>query len=112
MATTYKVLAQETLTANTNTDLYTVGAGKAAVISTIAIANLTASAATYRLALTSSATAASAVTNAQHLAYDVSIAANDTVALTLGVTAEAGKKLVARSNSASVAFNVFGSEVS
>ena len=112
MATTYKVLAQETLTADTNTDVYSVPAGKSAVISTIAICNLTASAATYRIAVTSSATAASAVTNAQHIAYDVSIPANDTVALTLGVTAEAGKKIVARSNSASVAFNLFGSEVS
>ena len=112
MATEYKVLAQNTLTANTNTDIYSVPAGKSAVISTISICNLTASAQTYRLAVTSSATAASAVTNAEHIAYDVSIAANDTVALTLGVTAEAGKKIVARSNSASVAFNLFGSEVS
>jgi len=112
VATEYKVLAQNTLTANTNTDIYSVGAGKSAVISTITIANTTASAQTYRLAVTSSATAASAVTLAEHVAYDVAIAANDTVALTLGITAEAGKKLVARSNSASVAFGVFGSEVS
>jgi hypothetical protein len=112
VATEYKVLAQETLTADTNEDIYSVPAGKSAVISTITIANTTASAATYRLAVTSSATAASAVTLAEHVAYDVAIASNDTVALTLGITAEAGKKLVARCNSASVAFNVFGSEVS
>jgi hypothetical protein len=112
LATEYKVLAQETLSADTNTDIYSVPAGKSAVISTISIANTASTVATYRLAVTSSATAASAVTTAQHLAYDVSIASNDTVALTLGITAEAGKKLVARSNSASVSFNVFGSEVS
>ena len=112
MPTSYKVLAQNTLTANTNTDLYTVPAGTSAVISTITIANLTSSAATYRIAVTSSATAASAVTNAQHIAFDTALAASDTVALTLGIAIDAGKKLVARSNSASVAFGVFGSEVS
>ena len=111
MATEYKVLAQETLTADTNTDIYSVPAGKSAVISTITIANTASTAATYRLAVTSSATAASAVTLAEHVAYGVTAPANDTVALTLGITAETGKKLVAQSSSASVAFNVFGSEV-
>jgi hypothetical protein len=51
MAITYKVLAQSAPSATTNTDVYTVGAGKQAIISTITICNRAATAATYRIAL-------------------------------------------------------------
>lgn len=112
MANTYKVLALTALSADTNTDIYTVPAATSAIISAITVANTTASGITYRLAITGSATAASAVTLGEHVAYDVAVAANDTVSLNLGLTLEAAKKIVARANSASVSFGVFGSEVS
>lgn len=112
MANTYKVLALTALSATTNTDLYTVPAATSAIISAITVANSASTAATYRLAITGSATAASAVTVGDHVAFDVAIAANDTVSLNLGLTLEAAKKIVARSSTASVTFGVFGSEVS
>ena len=48
MATTYKVLGQSNPAATTATTLYTVGAGKSAVVSTITVCNQAASAATFR----------------------------------------------------------------
>jgi hypothetical protein len=51
MATTYKVLAQSAPLATTNTDVYTVGATKQTIISTVTICNRSASAATYRIAV-------------------------------------------------------------
>ena len=47
MATTYKVLGQSNPAATTLTTLYTVPAATQAVISSISVANLTATAATF-----------------------------------------------------------------
>jgi len=51
MPATYKVLGQSAPAATTATDLYTVGAGKSAVISTAVIANRANTAATFRLSV-------------------------------------------------------------
>ncbi len=107
MATTYKVLGQSKPSAATNTDLYTVGSGTAAVISTLAICNDSASATAYRVAVA----AASTPTSAEYIVYGASVPANDTVFLTIGVTAEAAKKLVVYAASANLVFSAFGSEI-
>lgn len=112
MATNYKVLGQVSPAATTYQTLYQVPASTESIISTVAIANCTASARTYRLGVVGSATAASAIALKEFLAFDVAIAANDTVALTLGVTLDNQKKLIGYASGASVAFGVFGSEVS
>ena len=83
MATTYKVLGQISPSATTATTLYTVPASTSTVVSTIVIANQTATAATYRISVRP---AGAAQTTAMYLAYDVSVGANDSTALTLGVT--------------------------
>ena len=109
MATTYKVLGQSNPAATTNTDLYTVGAGKSAVVSTITVANQAASAATFRIAVRP----AGAVVAAQHyIAYGSTVAANDTTALTLGITLAATDVVTVYASSATVSFNAFGSEIS
>ena len=51
MPTTYKVLGQSAPAATTNTNLYTVPAASSAVISTIVVANRSAAAVTYRIAI-------------------------------------------------------------
>jgi len=51
MPTTYKVLGQSNPSATTATTLYTVPSATQAVVSTIVIANLTASSATFRIAV-------------------------------------------------------------
>ena len=108
MATTYKTLAQSAPSATTNTDVYTVGAGKQAIISTITIANRAATAATYRIALRPDG---AALANQHYLAYDVAIAANDTTALTLGITCDASDVVTVYASTANLSVNLFGSEI-
>ena len=108
MAITYKVLAQSAPSATTNTDVYTVGAGKQAIISTITVCNRSASAASYRIALRPDG---AAIANSHYIAYDVALAANDTTALTLGITCDASDVLTVYASSADLSFGVFGTEV-
>ena len=108
MAITYKVLAQSAPSATTNTDVYTVGAGKQATISTVTIANRAASSATYRIAIR---VAGSALSNEEYIAYDVQIPANDTIALTLGITLGAADVITVYASTANLSFNIFGAEI-
>jgi hypothetical protein len=104
----YKVLGQSSPNATTNTDVYTVGSGKSAVVSTITVANRGA-AGSFRIAVrTSGATLA----NQHYIAYDISIASNDTIALTLGITLATTDVVTVYASSANFSFNLFGSEIS
>jgi hypothetical protein len=109
MPTTYKVLGQSNPSATTATTLYTVPASTQAVISTIVIANLTASAATFRISVRP---AGGAQTNAMYIAYDITVGASDSTALTLGVTMNTTDVLTVYASTANVAFTAFGSEIS
>jgi hypothetical protein len=108
MASTYKVLAQSAPSATTNTDVYTVGSGKSAVISTITVCNRAASAATYRIAIR---VAGSALSNEEYIAYDATVPANDSIALTLGITLAATDVVTVYASTANTSFNLFGSEI-
>ena len=108
MAITYKVLAQSAPSATTNTDVYTVGASKQATISTVTIANRAASAATYRIAIR---VAGSALSNEEYIAYDATVPANDTVALTLGITLGAADVVTVYASTANLSVNIFGAEI-
>jgi hypothetical protein len=108
MAITYKVLAQSAPSATTNTDVYTVGAGKQAIISTITICNRSATAASYRIALRPDG---ATIANSHYIAYDVALAANDTTALTLGITCDASDVVTVYASTADLTFSLFGSEV-
>ena len=112
MAKTYKELANAAPAADTYTQLYQVPASTSTVLSTISVCNATASSRTFRLGITESATAASAIALNEHFVYDTAVAANDTIMLTLGVTLSNQQKLIARSNSASVIFMAWGVEIS
>jgi hypothetical protein len=109
MAYTYKVLGQSAPTATTNTDVYTVGAGKQAIVSTITVANRAAAAATYRIAIRPSG---ATLNNQHYIAYDVSIAANDTVPITVGISLQASDVVTVYASTANLSFGVFGSEIS
>lgn len=109
MANTYKVLGQSNPAATTATDLYTVGAGKSAVCSTITICNQAATAATFRIAVRP----AGAALAAQHyIAYDTSIPANDVLTMTIGLTLAATDVVTIYASTATMSFNLFGSEIS
>lgn len=108
MATTYKVLGQSAPSATTNTDLYTVGAGKSAVVSTIAITNRAGTSATYRVAVR---VAGAAISNEDYIAYDATVTANDSIMMTIGVTLGAGDVITVYASTANLSFNAFGSEI-
>jgi glucose-6-phosphate dehydrogenase assembly protein OpcA len=109
MATTYKVLGQSNPAATTATTLYTVPSSTATVASTVTIANLGASAGTFRLAVRP---AGETLANKHYLAYDVTIAALDTLTLTLGITLATTDVVTVYASTATMAFNIFGSEIS
>ena len=108
MASTYKVLAQSAPSATTNTDVYTVGSGKSAVVSTITVCNRAASSATYRIAIR---VAGATIANEDYIAYDSTVPANDSIALTLGVTLAATDVVTVYASTANLSFNLFGAEI-
>lgn len=103
----YKVLAQNNPAATTATTLYTVPASSSAVISTITVCNQAASAGTYRIAVRPAGATLAAV---HYVAYDIAIAANDTTALTLGITLAATDVVTVYASSANLSFHAYGSE--
>jgi hypothetical protein len=110
MPSAYKILGQSAPTGTSNTDMITVGAGKSQIISTLVIANTTATAATARV-FARIGGAAAAASNA--IVYDTSIAGNTTVSLTIGVTLAATDVLTVRTGTANaLTFTAFGSEIS
>jgi hypothetical protein len=109
MPNVYKVLAQSNPSATTATTLYTVPAATSAVISTITVCNQAASAGSFRIAVRPGGASLAA----QHyVAYDVAIAANDTTALTLGLTLATTDVVTIYASSATMSFNAYGSEIS
>jgi hypothetical protein len=78
------------------------------VVSSITICNLAATDATYRIAIRPDA---ETLANKHYISYDSTIPANDTIGLTLGVTANAADVVTVYASTASVAFNIFGSEI-
>lgn len=108
MAKSYKVLGQSNPSATTATTLYTVPSATQTVVSSITICNLAATDATYRIAIRPDA---ETLANKHYISYDSTIPANDTIGLTLGVTANAADVVTVYASTASVAFNIFGSEI-
>jgi len=108
MATTYKVLGQSNPSATTATTLYTVPSATQAVVSTIVIANLTATAATFRIAVR---VAGATLANSQYVAYDITVGASDSTALTLGITLNATDVITVYASTANLTFTAFGSEI-
>jgi hypothetical protein len=108
MATTYKVLGQVAPAGVTLTTLYTVPSATQAVVSTISVCNINASATTYRIAIR---VGGATISNEDYIAYNATIAANDSTMLTLGITLGAGDIISVYSFAGNVAFNAFGSEI-
>ena len=108
MAITYKVLAQSAPSATTNTDIYTVGAGKQTTISTITVCNRGTTAATYRIAVRPDA---ATLANQHYVAYDATVGPKDTVTWTIGITADASDVVTVYASSADLSFNIFGVEI-
>jgi hypothetical protein len=109
MATTYKVLGQNNPSATTATTLYTVPASTSTVVSTIAIANQAGTSGTYRIAIRP----AGATLDPKHyIVYGATVAASDSVLLTLGITLATTDVITVYASSATMSFSAFGSEIS
>lgn len=105
--TTYAVLGQ-TVGTPALTTLYTAGASEQAVISTITIANRGTAADTYRIAVRPDG---ESIANQHYIAYDASCPANDTIALTLGITLNGNDVVSVYSGTTNLTFNAFGAEI-
>lgn len=108
MPAAYKVLGQSNPSATTATALYTVPSATNAVVSTLSIANIGSTLATFRVAIRP---AGATLANQHYIAYDVSVAGNDTVLLTLGLSLAATDVVTVYSSNTSLAFSLFGSEI-
>jgi hypothetical protein len=108
MAETFKVLAQVNPSATTLTDGYTVPGSTSAVVSSIVVANRSATPTSFRISV---AVAGAANDNKQYLAYDVPIAANEVITHTLGITLAATDVVRVYATLATLSFNIFGSEI-
>ena len=93
--------------ANTLTTLYTVPADTQSIISTINVCNTASTDATYRIAVTSGGSPVLG----NYIVYGATIAGNETVAFTQGITMDAGDILAVFASSASIAFNAFKMEI-
>ena len=109
MPTTYKVLGQSNPSATTATTLYTVPSATQTVVSTITVCNQAATAATYRIAVR---IAGATLAASQYIAYDVSLPANTTDTLTLGLSLGAADVITVYSSTATMSFAAYGSEIS
>ena len=105
----YKVLGQVNPSAITATTLYTVPASRSTVVSTISVANLSATAATFRIAIR---IGGAALANTQYVAYDVVLTGNEAKAFTLGITLATTDVITVYASTANVAFSAFGTEIS
>lgn len=111
MAETYKRLGSGlgASSASTWVTLYgPVPSSTSAVVSSIVICNQAATSATYRIGYNNSSAAFSAN---DYLIFGATIAANDTVILTIGVTMAAGSYLGFSASTATVNAVAFGTEI-
>ena len=109
MATAYKVLGQSNPAATTLTSLYTVPSATEAVVSSISVANLAATSATYRIAVRPDG---ASIANEHYLAYDITLGASDTTIITVGLTLNAADVISVYASNTNITFQAFGSEIS
>jgi hypothetical protein len=102
-----KVLGQLNPSATTATTLYTVPSAKSAVISSLTVCNQTATAATFRIAVRPAGATLAAL---HYVAYDVTVGASDTTALTLGITLATTDVVTVYASTATLSFHAYGDE--
>lgn len=107
MADTYKVLGQLAPGAATLSTLYTTPASTETVVSSIVIANRSATPTSYRIAVRP---AGAGISNEHYIAYDIAIGANETQIMTIGVTLEATDVISVYNTLATLSFNAYGVE--
>jgi hypothetical protein len=109
MATRYKVLGQSAPGATTDTNLFTVPAGKDVVVSSLVVANRSTSVpASYRIAIRPGG---ATIANQHYIAFDVPVGVADATTITLGITLSPTDIITVRASTANLTFSAFGSEI-
>jgi hypothetical protein len=109
MAEAYKVLGQSKPAAATLTDLYTVPASTSTIVSTLTIANQSATADTVRVSV---APGGAADATSQYVVYGATVNGNDTIGLSYGLTLATTDKIRVYSTNGTTAFHAYGVEIS
>lgn len=109
MAEALKRLGATVVVADTDTGLYTVPAGKSAVVSTIVACNTGSTDRTVRIAHVDGAIGD--VATEDYVLYDHGIEGNGSITLSLGVAMTAADTILVRANHAEVVFTAWGSEI-
>ena len=107
MATALKVLGQSAPSAATLTTLYTVPASTSTVASTLVVANRSATATAFRIAIRP---AGASISNEHYIYYDIAINGNDTFTATLGITLATTDVISVYATLATLSYNAFGQE--
>lgn len=107
MAASPKVLGQSNPLATTLTDAYTVPGATRTTVSTITVANRSATATSFRISV---AVAGAADSLEQYVFYDIPIQGNDTFAGTIGITLGPADVVRVYAALATLSFNIFGIE--
>ena len=94
--------------AATLTDMYTVTTGKDAVISSITVANRSATATSFRISVASKGTADN---DTQYLYYDIPIAGNETFVATIGLALASTDVVRVYATLATLTFQLYGVEM-
>jgi glucose-6-phosphate dehydrogenase assembly protein OpcA len=108
MPTTYKVLGQSAPSATTATTLYTVPSATSVIVSTINVCNRGAVADTFRIAVRP---AGATLATSHYLAYDITVAANDAIGITIGVSLATTDIITVYAGTANLTFSAFGAEI-
>jgi hypothetical protein len=108
MANTYKVLGQALPAANTFNDVYTVPVATSAIISTLNVCNTTLSNVTFRVAIRP---ANVALLTKHYVVFETPLPAQDSIALSLGMTMGNTDVLTVFSYHGNVVFSLFGTEI-
>lgn len=112
MPTIYKVLAQSSPTTTSIANVYTVPAATNTIISTLMICNRSAGNASYNIAVVPGG---AAIANQHYIAFNSLVPANDSIALTVGISLAATDNIAIQANTAganNLGFSLFGTEIS
>ena len=108
MANEYKVLGQVGDASSNDQPHNTVRASTSAIVSSIVVCNRENAANTFNINVK---VGGGTVANEDRLAFETSIAANDTVTLTLGITLAATDVISVGASDANVTFSAFGTQI-
>ena len=112
MPTVYKILAQSAPSTSSIANVYTVPAATNTVISTLMICNRSAGNASYNIAVVGGG---AAIANQHYIAFNSVVPANDSIALTVGMSLGVGDNIAIQANTTGVnnlGFTLFGTELS